>query len=106
MRRKRIYYKGAVIKVKMKNYWNDVDTFMLVDYVSSETDYWFQLVCIKGYKAGHIYGYIKADEYAKELGCRGVTRDHLIKELQEERNLGEIYKSTLRIKPKPKDIIW
>lgn len=100
----KIYYKGTVIKVRIKDYWKDVDTFMLID--NNDNEYWFQLVCIKGYKAGNIYGYIKADEYARELGCRGVTKQHLIKELQEERNLGKIYKSTLRIKPKPIDIVW
>jgi len=101
----RIYYSGTIIKVKNKrSYTGEVRTYMLVDNLSDE--YWFQLVCITGYDSGNIYGYIKADEYARELGCRGVTREHLIKELQEERNLGEIYKSTLRIKPKPNDIIW
>lgn len=101
----KIYYKGTIILVKNKrDYRREIRTYMLVENLDNE--YWFQLVCIKGYKAGNIYGYIKADEYARELGCRGVTKEHLIKELQEERNLGEIYKSTLRIKPKPIDIVW
>lgn len=106
MMKKRIYYKGTVIKVKIKNYYDDVNTFMLIEHISSETDFWFQLVCIKGHKAGTVYGYIKADDYAKEFGIIGVTKEHLINELEEERNLGEIYKSTLRIKPKPNDVIW
>lgn len=104
MKGKKIFYKGTVIIVKMKDYWKDVDTFMLIE--NNDTEYWFQLVCIKGFKSGNIYGYIKADEYARQLGCRGVTKEHLIRELEEERNLGEIYKSTLRIKPKPNDIVW
>ena len=101
----KLYYRGTIVKVKNKrSYTGEARAYMLVDNLSDE--YWFQLVCVVGYDSGNIYGYIKADEYARELGCRGVTREHLIKELQEERNLGEIYKSTLRIKPEPKDIIW
>lgn len=101
----KIYYRGTVVIVKnRRSYIEEPRIYMLVDNLDEE--FWFQLVCIAGYDSGNIYGYIKADKYAEELGCRGVTKEHLIKELEEERNLGSIVKSTLRIKPDPKDIIW
>lgn len=53
---------------------------MLVECI--DKDYVFQIVCISGYHAGNIYGYVKTDNKAASRNVRGVSKGHLTKEIK------------------------
>lgn len=89
------YYAGTLISLldnlDLSN--NPKEEYYILAQVFDK-DFFFQIIRISGYNSGLICGFIKEDPIAKENNTIGVTKPHLINELQ--RNLDFNIK-TLRI---------
>ena len=66
-----IFYMGTVFELNHEKY-------MLADCFDPKFE--FQIVCISGYHAGNILGYIKKDSLLSNTH-QAVTKDHLLKEI-------------------------
>lgn len=89
-----MHFKGTVIIARAKNdRLNEVKRFMLIE--SMDANYFFQLVCISGYYAGNIYGYIRKDPAAIEANCIAITSDFLLDQMIY--NLGELDMSVYEV---------
>ena len=69
-----------------------LDRYMLVE--SYEEGFVFQIVCLSGYNAGSINGYIREDGALNGIH-KGITRDHLMKEIN--RNFFNVRIDTIKI---------
>jgi hypothetical protein len=53
-------YRGTIFRLTFRFDQVETESFMLVEYHESE-EYLFQIICISGYKAGTISGYIRSN---------------------------------------------
>jgi hypothetical protein len=88
------YYRGTQILAQNQNdRLKELRTYMLVE--SFNPEYFFQLVCISGYSAGVMFGYIRKDPVAVETNRIAVTKDFLFEQIKY--NLGEIEMQTYKV---------
>lgn len=81
----------------MPEYFLQGSTFRLIDKLDTsnkpsaeeymlavvyEEDYVLQIICITGYHAGSLCGYVHKDQQAVSHRVRGVSHAHLLKEVQ------------------------
>jgi hypothetical protein len=81
-----MHYKGTLVIVRATR----ASERRLLEYMLVESDeegYPFQLVCISGYYAGEVIGFVAEDPVAIHQLKDAVTRSHLEQELK--RNLGD-----------------
>jgi hypothetical protein len=91
------FYMGTIIEFFNIAAYNPTrEKFILAEYHDEE--FVFQLICIDGYNAGSISGYIKTDPKFKIKHKKAVSSEHLINEIR--RNFGNVDFETLTISPR------
>jgi hypothetical protein len=91
------YFKGTIILAKKNtDRLGELRKYMLVE--SMDPDFSFQLVCISGYNAGTIFGYIRKDPEGQKAKVVGVSFDFLLKQIIY--NLGDIDMITYKVQSK------
>jgi hypothetical protein len=60
-----LLYRGSIIRFKFYFESEQEEEYMIVD--NFEKEFPFQLICISGYKAGTIGGYVKQENIEKDL---------------------------------------
>lgn len=75
------YFEGLKFKLLDKTSGREeLKEFILAE--THEKGYVFQIICISGYYAGRLMGYITVEKEAEEHRVRGITEKHLRAELK------------------------
>lgn len=72
-----LLYRGSIIRFKFNFESEQEEEYMIVD--NFEKEFPFQLICISGYKAGTIGGYVKQENIEKDRTA--ISKSNLIIEL-------------------------
>jgi hypothetical protein len=72
-----LLYRGSIIRFKFYFESEQEEEYMIVD--NFEKEFPFQLICISGYKAGTIGGYVKQENIEKDRTA--ISKSNLIIEL-------------------------
>lgn len=76
---KKKYFRGTFIKLTYKYEFEETNEFILAE--CHESGYLFQIICVSGYHAGTIAGYIKEGSLA-EKSIAALTHKELIEGLK------------------------
>ena len=72
-----LLYRGSIIRFKFSFEIEQEEEYMIVE--NYEQQFPFQLICISGYKAGTIGGYVKQENFEKD--SESISKSNLIIEL-------------------------
>jgi len=86
-----LLFRGTIIRFKFCFEIEQEEDYMIVD--NTEKEFPFQLVCISGYKAGTIGGYVKQENIEKDKTA--ISKSNLLIELN--RNFLNFEESSLQV---------
>lgn len=73
-----LLYRGSIIRFKFSFEIEQEEEYMIVE--NNEKEFPFQLICISGYKAGTIGGYVKQENIEKD--SESISKSNLVIELK------------------------